>query len=364
MIQKKTFEILDWRLLLPVLALCFIGILSIYSSTQALHDKTFLWRQCFSILLGLVVCAITIKIDYHTFTDYIPYLYGFAVLLLVAVLIFGKEINGNKSWLVVAGLQFQPSEGVKVLMIIMLARVLSNVRHEQLSLQELIICCLIAALPTVLVVLQGDLGTALTYIPIALVLVFLIGIPRRSLVVALVALALLVPAGWASLKTYQRQRIIATLNPDLDPKGIGYQARQSKIALGSGGFLGKGFKQGSQARLGFIPEHQTDFVFAGLTEERGLLGALVTLGLYWYLLMRTLAVTRVARDRIGILMVVGVVAMLAVHIVVNIGMVTGLLPVIGIPLPLLSYGGSSCTATLFGIGLVLSVQLRRYGPVL
>jgi len=360
MIEKKTLEALDWQLLLTILALSLVGLTAIYSSTQTLHSRTFLWQQCAWIVLGFLVCAITIKIDYHTLTDFIAYLYVPGLLLLLGLLLFGREINGSKSWLDLGVAKFQPSEVVKFLTVIMLARFLSGVRGDRLSNREMLTAASICLVPMVLVVLQGDLGTALTYGPIAGVMMFLVGIPRRAIVAGIVLVALLIPIGWFSLKTYQKQRILATFQPESDPKGIGYQARQSKIGLGSGGFAGKGFMKGSQSRLGFIPEQQTDFVFSGLTEERGLLGALITLGLYSFLLMRSVNITRQARDRVGILIVMGVVTVLTVHLIINVGMVTGLLPVIGIPLPLLSYGGSSYTSTLFGLGLILSVELRRY----
>jgi rod shape determining protein RodA len=299
-------------------------------------------------------------VDYHTLTDYSHFLYGFALLFLLAVLVFGKEVHGNRNWLYLGSISLQPSEFVKIVTIIALASFFSRSNKEQLSLPEIALAALITFIPTVLVLLEGDLGSAMTFAPVFAAIAVVCGLKKKLVIIAIISVLCLAPVGWISLKDYQRQRIKVTFNSELDPKGIGYQAQQSKIAIGSGGFLGKGLFRGTQSQLGFLPARHTDFIFSVLVEETGLLGGLTVLGLYFWLLWRVMNFTRTARDRVGMLLVVGVASLLTFHVLINVGMVVGLMPIAGIPLPFLSFGGSSMMATFLGMGLIMNVQVRRF----
>jgi len=218
----------------------------------------------------------------------------------------------------------------------------------------------IVVVPVLLVILQGDLGTALMYFPILAGMMLVAGLKPRFMIGVLILVVLVAPIGWFSLKGYQKQRIMVTLNPELDPKGIGYQTRQSQIAIGSGGFFGTGIGNGLQSQLGFVPEVHTDFIFSLLAEETGLVGAFIVLMLYLFVLLRLLLIAEKARDRAGILIMTGIASLMFFHVAINVGMTLGMVPAIGIPLPLLSYGGSSAVSTYVALGLALNVHFRRF----
>ena len=342
------------------LSLSSVGILFIYSATRDSSHTFYLWRQLAWVASGLILFLMVLLIDYHTLVDYSHFLYGLGLLFLVAVLVFGTEIHGNKAWLHFGSVTLQPSEFVKILLILLLARFFSRIDREHLSLSHLIIAGAITFIPMMLVLLQGDLGSSMTFAPVFASMAVVCGLKRKFAIIAVVTVLGLAPIGWLSLKGYQRQRIIVTFNSELDPKGIGYQAQQSKIAIGSGGVFGKGIFQGTQSQLGFLPARHTDFIFAVLAEETGLLGAAVVLSLYFWLLWRTLNFTRTARDKPGLLIIVGVTSLIAFHVLINVGMVIGVMPIAGIPLPFLSFGGSSMMSTFIGLGLILNVHLRRF----
>ncbi len=360
MINRRFFSEFDWITLLISLALSGIGIVFIYSATRDSANTFYLWRQTIWLASGLILFLMVLMIDYHTLADYSHFLYGFALLFLLAVLVFGREVHGNKSWLRVGTMSLQPSEFVKIATILALASFFSRITREQLSLLETALAAAIAFIPTLLVLLQGDLGSAMTFAPVFVALAVVCGVKKKLVLLSLLAALCLAPLGWLSLKDYQRQRIKVTFNPELDPKGIGYQAQQSKIAIGSGGILGKGLFRGTQSQLGFLPARHTDFIFSVLVEETGLIGALVVLGLYFWLLWRVFNYARTARDRVGMLLIVGVASLIAFHIFINVAMVIGMMPIAGIPLPFLSFGGSSLMATFIGMGLIMNVQVRRF----
>ena len=360
MINRRYLYEFDWTTFLIALALSAIGIVFIYSATRDASSTFFLWRQLIWLACGLILFAMVQMIDYHTLTHYVHFLYGFGLIALLTVLVFGSEVRGHRSWLHVGSVTLQPSEFVKIVTILALVRFFSQGAKVQLSGWEIAIAGAITSLPMLLVLLEGDLGSAMTFIPVLASMALVCGLKRRFVVITLITVLCLTPLAWLSLKNYQRQRIMATFNSELDPRGIGYQAQQSKIAIGSGGVLGKGIFQGTQSQLGFLPARHTDFIFAVLAEEAGLAGALAVLGLYFWLLWRILNFTRAARDRTGLLLIVGVASLISFHLLINVGMVIGLVPIAGIPLPLLSYGGSSMMSTFFGLGLILNVQVRRF----
>ena len=269
-------------------------------------------------------------------------------------------MHNTKGWIALGILSFQPSELVKLVVILALAKYYSEIEREHLALPELLRGGLIVLVPMLLVVLQGDLGTAITFVPIFVGLSFIAGLKRKHVLVVVALVLACSPLGWMKLKDYQKGRIQTVFNPSNDPHHLGYQTIQSKIAIGSGKFLGKGFKQGSQGQLGFLPARHTDFVFAVVSEERGFLGSISVLGLFLFVSMRLLRTAREAKDKIGALVVVGVLALFLFHVGVNIGMVIGMLPITGIPLPLLSAGGSSLITTFLAMSLCMNIRMRRY----
>lgn len=351
---------LDWWLLAIVFALCGISLLQIYSATQNSPLAGMHWRQMTWILLGLVAMLIVSRIDYHTILDQAPLLYLIGLAALVAVLVVGQTRFGAKRWLPVLGAFLQVSELVKLIIIILLARFFSEVRSDQLSLPDLAKAAVLTGLPLVLILLQPDLGTALVLVPVTVVGAFLAGIQWKHAVALLVLGALMLPIGWYVLKPYQKERIETFLRPEEDPRGSGYQILQSKIAVGSGGFWGRGIGRGSQNQGGFVPVRYSDFIMAALAEELGFAGVLVTLLLFMALLLRLVQNAQRANDRAGMFLVMGVAAVLGFHLFVNVAMVIGYMPVTGIPLPLLSYGGSATLFVFLALGLVMNVRVRRF----
>ncbi|MDA2930853.1 rod shape-determining protein RodA, partial [Acidobacteria bacterium AH-259-O06] len=342
---RKILSQFDYFLFGASLILALLGALGIYNAGAEGGDSSIFLRQLLWIGLGVAVCLFVMSIDYHFLADHAFLLYGLSILLLVGVLFWGTEINNSRSWLTFAGVRFQPSETAKVVLILALAQYLGELNENYLRRKHFLILASITFVPITLVVLQGDLGTALMYLPIFVGITIVAGLKMRFLAGLLIVLLCLAPLSWFYLKDYQKQRILVTFDPELDPQGIGYQTRQSQIAIGSGGLFGKGLGQGLQSQLGFVPEIHTDFIFALLAEETGLVGAIFILMLYLLVLMRLLRIAETARDRVGILIITGIASLTFFHVVVNVGMTLGILPSIGIPLPLLSYGGSATLTT-------------------
>lgn len=360
MINRRGFAQFDFWLLLGAILVAALGLVGVFSAASHGGDTGLFQRQLTALLLGIVACIVVVLLDYHTLTDYSPFFYGCMVAVLVGVLLFGTEINGSKSWIRFAGVGFQPSEMAKIVLILTLAKYLTELNKSYLTKRDLITLAGITLVPMVLITMQGDLGTALTFFPILVGTAVVAGLRMRFLLVVMLIVVCIAPLGWFTLKDYQKQRILVTFDPELDPQGTGYQTKQSLIAIGSGGLTGKGFGNGLQGQLGFVPEVHSDFIFSLLCEEQGLIGGALLLALYLGGMLRLLSIGERARDRSGILIVTGVVSLLFFHILVNIGMTVGLMPAIGIPLPLLSYGGSSTITTFVAIGLVLNVHHRRF----
>ena len=280
--------------------------------------------------------------------------------LLVTVLAVGHSRFGAKRWLPVLGQFLQVSELAKLIIIVALARFYTEVRTDELSLADLCKAGVLTAVPVGLILLQPDLGTALVLVPVAVVGAYLAGIQWKHAAVLLLAGAMMLPVGWHFLKPYQKERVTTFLRPEDDPKGSGYQILQSKIAVGSGGFWGKGLGHGSQNQLGFVPVRYSDFIMAALAEETGFAGVFLALVLYAALLLRLIQNAQRAKDRAGMFLVMGVAAILGFHVLVNVAMVIGFMPVTGIPLPLMSYGGSATLFVFLALGLVMNVRLRRF----
>lgn len=350
----------DIWLLLIALSISALGILEIYSATRNNALAGMHWRQLGWVALGVVCMLVLARIDYHAILDQAPVLYLAGLVALVAVLLVGHVRFGARRWLSVGPVFLQVSEVVKLIIIITLARFFSEVRSDRLSLGDLIKAGVLTGIPLGLILLQPDLGTALVLVPVLGVGAFLAGIQwKHAAAIGLVSV-LLLPAGWLVLKPYQKERIQTFLNPEENPRGPGYQVLQSKIAVGSGGFSGKGIGKGSQNQLGFVPVRWSDFILAALAEELGFAGVFVTLVLYGALLICLVRNAQSASDRAGMFVVMGVAAVLGFHVLVNVAMVIGYMPVTGIPLPLMSYGGSATVLMFMALGLVMNVRMRRF----
>jgi rod shape determining protein RodA len=359
-VDERLILSFDWLWFLALLALSGAGVAAIWSTTDGTSLNSYFGKQVVYVCFGLLVFLTVLYFDYHVFSDFITFIYLAGVTVLVLVLVVGHSTHGNKSWISMGIFSFQPSELMKILVIIALAKYYSELDREYLGLRELVMGSLIVFIPAFLVVLQGDLGTAVTFFPIYAVLSCLAGIKKKHVIVALIILAAAAPAAWFLLRGYQKGRIENVFTPESDPHGIGYQRIQSEIAIGSGKLFGKGFKKGSQGHLGFLPARHTDFVFAVLAEEKGFAGSIAILGLFLFVTFRLFKTAREAKDKIGSMIVVGVLALLLFHVLINIGMVEGLLPIAGIPLPFISAGGSSLISYFLGMSLCMGIRMRRY----
>jgi rod shape determining protein RodA len=362
MFERRLYHHIDWVLLLAVLALCGLGVAMIYSTT---YDPTrgtsrMYLTQLYAIVIGLVVMAATISIDYRTFTDKSHVIYIGLVGLLLYVLAFGSVVMGARRWIPLGIFNFQPSEFAKIAVALVLAKFYGENRGRP-TWSELGIGAALTVVPFALIAKQPDLGTAATLLTIVLSVGYLAGIPLRLFGVLFLCLLLAAPLAWTfALKPYQKTRISTFVDPSQDAKGAGYQQLQARITVGSGGLTGKGFRQGTQGQLRFLPVAHNDFIFSVLAEEQGFAGVLVALGLYLFVILRSLEAASLAKDRLGAYLVVGVLACFTFQVIYNITMSAGLAPVKGLPLPLMSYGGSSMIATLAGFGLVLNVRMRRF----
>jgi rod shape determining protein RodA len=354
----------DWTLLAFVLLLSVISVFEIYSATLHTKFHGFQRMQILWIAGGMMAMFVMSVIDYHKLLSIIYWIYGFCLLSLVAVLAVGQRVLGGKRWIrFPGGIHFQPSEWVKLVLIVVMARYFTNLAGRELTWRDVLQAIALVAVPMLLVLKQPDLGTALTYTPILLIGLFLGGIGwKRASVLVLVAV-LGIGTVWMSgkvLKPYQKARLTSFMNPDADPRGSGYQILQSKIAVGDGGVFGRGASRGTQTQGDFLPIPYTDFIFAAFSEEHGFVGAVLVLLLYFLILMRLMQNAQTAADLPGSFLVMGVVAVLIFQIAVNVGMVLGLMPVTGIPLPLMSYGGSSVLFTFLALGMVMNVRMSRF----
>jgi rod shape determining protein RodA len=359
-----SFRDFDWTLLGFVLALSVISVLEIYSAT--LHTKFvgFYKQQILWLLGGLGAMFVLSLIDYHRLLEIIHWIYGFCVFSLVAVLAVGTKVLGARRWVKLpGGIHFQPSEWVKLVLILAVARYFVGLAGKRLTWLDIFKAMAMVGVPMLLVLKQPDLGTALTYSPILLAGLFLGGIDWKKGTILVVSGMLLVGIAFSStkiLKPYQKARLTSFMNPGADPKGSGYQILQSKIAVGDGGVFGRGATKGTQTQGDFLPIPYTDFIFAAFAEEHGFIGAVIVLLIYFLILMRLIQNAQTAADLPGTFLVMGVVAVLIFQIAVNVGMVIGLMPVTGIPLPLMSYGGSSVLFTFLALGMVMNVRMNRF----
>jgi rod shape determining protein RodA len=361
--RLSSYRDFDWVLLGFVMLLSLISVFEIKSATLHTKFHGFDHKQIGFLVVGLMLMFLLSLIDYHRLIDIAHWAYGIGILSLIAVALFGTRVLGGRRWISLHGAHFQPSEWIKLVLIIAMARYFWGLAGKELTWADIGKAAAMVGVPMLFVLKQPDLGTSLTYLPILISGLFLGGIRFKQAGIILLSLALIgvvVLKSGKHLKPYQQARINAFLNPDSDPRGSGYQIRQSLIAVGSGGIWGKGANKGTQTQGDFLPIPYTDFIFAAFCEEHGFVGALGVLLLYFLIFMRLIQNAQTASDLPGTFIIMGIVAVLIFQVAVNIGMVVGLMPVTGIPLPLMSYGGSSILFTFMALGIVMNIRMRRF----
>ena len=359
MFERRLYYHIDWLLIVAVFAICALGLAMIYSTTGGAGSVY--WTQVYALGLGVMAMVLCLTFDYRSLADKSHWFYLAMLIALVSVLFFGAVRGGSRRWIDLGAFNLQPSEFAKATLALMLAKMLGEERRPALTNTDLAIAIVLTALPFIAISRQPDLGTAVTLLPILLVVAFVAGMPMKYVYTMILLGVLVAPVAYKfGLQDYQRERISTFLDPAQDPRGAGYQQIQARITVGSGGVWGKGFMEGTQGQLRFLPVAHNDFIFSVLAEEQGLVGVLVALGLYFFVIMRALDAARLAKDRLGAYLVLGVLSSFTFQVVYNITMSAGLAPVKGLTLPLMSYGGSSMIATLAGFGLILNVRMRRF----
>ena len=366
-VENRTFlHRIDWNFAVTILCLNVIGLINLYSATRGHGDvgspRLFI-SQIFWLSAGWLLYFIVTLVDYQFFIRLAYIVYGVNLIALISVMFVGKIALGAQRWLDFGFFSYQPSESMKVSLVLILARVMAAKSYpDGLGIKELIIpLCFLIGVPFVIVAAQPDLGTALMIFLIGASVLFFLKIKTKILVAVVVTLVIGGAGGWFfALRDYQKDRVYTFFDPGRDPRGKGYNSIQSKIAVGSGRVFGKGFRKGTQSQLEFLPERHTDFIFSVLCEEHGFLGSITTIGLFALLFMLGVRIASQARDKAGAILVIGVLSILFWHHFINIGMVIGLLPIVGVPLPLLSYGGSNMLTIMAALGMVSSVSYRRH----
>lgn len=362
-LDRRLIQNFEWRVILTAFLLAGLGILSIYTATATsnLPLKQHLYlRQATWFVGGATLLLVAVTLNYRMAGRFAYLLYGLAILSLLLVPFFGRVGLGAQRWIKLGFIAFQPSEVAKIALVLCLARYFEDRKERVTAPRTMGGAALLTLAPALLVVRQPDLGTALILLAVGVSLMLLVGLRLRVAVPVGVGLLALAPVTWTFLKAYQKRRFLVFLNPNLDPLGAGYHVAQSKIAVGSGELWGKGFMAATQSQLNFLPENHTDFIFAVLAEQWGFVGSVAVLGLFYFLITRGLEISMEAKDLFGSLMALGITITIGLQALLNIGMVLGVMPVVGIPLPLLSYGGSSMVMTLTAIGLLVNVRMRRF----
>lgn len=367
-IDRRLIENFDWITFITILLICLIGILTIYSATRPPLDEgerpPFFIKQTIWLFVAVIAMLIFISFDYNRLKNFWPILYIFGIILLVLVLFVGKSSMGAKRWINLGFFSFQPSEIFKIIFIISISAYLSE-KKSPLTYSDVFKTLLFFGLvPFLLIIKQPDLGTAVVILVLAITMLTYKGLSTRLLLFfalfGAISILFLWEIIWESLKEYQRNRLIAFLDPDVDPKGIGYNIMQSMITIGSGELFGKGFLNGTQGPLKFLPERHTDFIFPIFAEEWGFIGCMVLLSLYFLIFLRLLGTASFAKDNFGKLLSIGFLTVFILYFFINIGMTTGIMPVVGIPLPFMSYGGTTLLANFIGVALVINVRMRRF----
>ncbi len=373
MLDRRIVKNIDFTLLITTMLIVMFGLVILSSATHVTMvrgDDQFAYvkKQALSFFMGLAAIAVILKIDYSRFTKWAKYIYVLNIVFLLAVKFLGEAHKGAQSWIPIGSFNIQPSEFAKIFMVVTFAVYLANKEGKLNKFKDLIPTFIFFGIPMGLIMLQPDLGTALVFIGIYFGMLFVAGAKPKNIVIIMLIGALAVSGVLvaqlafgldAPLKQYQLDRLTIFWDPYKDPKGAGYHVIQSLISLGSGGIWGKGLYQGSQTRLNFLPEQKNDFIFSVVGEEFGFIGSLLLLSLFYILVLRGIKIATSSKDMLGTLLATGIVSMIIFHLLVNIGMTAGIMPITGIPLPFFSYGGSSMLANLIGVGILLNVYMRR-----
>ena len=363
MFDRRLLTYFDWGFALTILGMGCLGVLTIYSAnglTTSPFRQTLHLRQLTWLAAGVAVLFLACTVSYRNLARIAYPIFGLTVALLIVVLILGKTGLGAQRWIRLGPITFQPSEFMKVALVLFLARYFDDHREVLHQPKTMLLPAGLTLVGALLVLKQPDLGTALLLLFNAIAMMLVIGLRWRYLVPFAVGGGVLAPVIWTFLKEYQRRRILVFINPDLDPLGASYHVAQSKIAVGSGGLFGKGWLAASQSQLNFLPMNHTDFLFAVLAEQWGFFGCLLVLLAYVYLVTRGFQIASNSTDFFATLLATGISTMLAIQVFINVAMVLGMLPIVGIPLPLLSYGGSSMLVTMLSLGLLLNIHMRRF----
>ena len=362
-LDRKHLENFDFTLFLTMVVITVIGVVAIYSAGYdpvSSTIKNYYVRQIYWLAIGYVMFFVFSTVGHKRLVKYSFFLYIIGITVLVAVLIMGHVGMGAKRWIAFGGLRIQPSEVFKFIWVVFLARIFLDISQNKFGMLGILRKMIWVIPPFTLVFLQPDLGTAGTFIAIWGMVLLVIGIKRMTMLVIIISMVCAAPVLWSQMKPYQKKRVVTFLNPEKDPFGSGYHVIQSKIAIGSGGLTGKGFLKGTQSHLKFIPERHTDFIFSVIAEEFGLVGSLVIIVLFMVLLLRIMLVSMNAKEPAGKLICFGVSGFIFFQFYVNLAMTAGMMPVVGIPMPLVSYGGSSLLTFMSMLGLVNGVAMRRF----
>ncbi len=365
-VEERTFiKKIDFNLVFVIIALNIIGLINLYSAThdpETVGVHRLFAMQVFWIFFGWGLFLVMTLLDYKILIKLAYGLYVLNLLFLVFVEFFGNVALGAQRWIDFGFFKYQPSETMKLMLLILLAKILAERNTSVgLGIRKLMLPITLTAMPFILTVIQPDLGTSMMLAAVSVSMLLFVGIKKRILISAIIGFILILPLAYNfGLKEYQKNRVLTFIDPTRDPRGAGYNSIQSKIAVGSGKFLGKGFRKGTQSQLDFLPERHTDFIYSVLSEEHGFIGSFTVLTLFIILILIGIKIATQARDKFGALLVIGCLSLLFWHMFVNIGMVIGILPIVGIPLPILSYGGSGMITAFLCLGIISSVAMRRY----
>ncbi len=360
-IDRRFFQNISWSLILLTFILTAFGLMEIFSATYTYNSFLYFKKQL--IWWGISICGMIFFMcfNYQILKEYAYILYALTLILLVLVLIIGKKSMGAQRWLNLGFINFQPSELLKLTTIVIIAKYFDEIQENRsFTLIELLKPVIMVLIPVLLVIKQPDLGSGLLILFVAVSMFLFVGIKKSTFIKILIFSVIFIPFSWHFLKDYQKKRILTFIFPERDPLGAGYHIIQSKIAIGSGKIFGKGYLKGTQNKLAFLPEHHTDFIFSVIGEELGLIGCLLLIFVFFLFLVNGLNIAKNSKDSFGSLLVVGIMFLFFWQFFINIGMVIGLLPVVGIPLPFISYGGTSLFISYCLVGLVLNVNMRRF----
>ena len=351
----------DYIVVICVILISIFGLVMVHSAThQDTHFSYLALKQFLWVVIGLGWLVFVTGFDYHKLLQYSWWLYGLNLAMLIGVMLIGKSGGGAVRWLSIAGFQFQPSELSKIILILALTRYLTDYYDHFNEMKYVLGAFILIGIPMVLIMKQPDLGTSLILVPILFGMLYVAGARPKYLLYPVLAGAILSPIAFMFLKQYQKNRLLIFIDPQRDPLGAGYNVIQSQIAVGSGKILGRGWLKGSQTQLDFLPANHTDFAFSTFAEQFGFIGTFIMLVLFGVLLFRMLSWTKQSKDKAGILVIVGCVALFLAHVLINAGMTMGIMPVTGLPLPFVSYGGSSYLTFMTALGLAINVHQRRY----